>query len=323
MADTILHQIVRDAPDLAPATKKVFLSDLDAWTAFAGDDPSRWTRARAQEFYSSLLSRMKSQSANRLMATLTYAASWWAKREQNEKLNFAVIQKAPPEETEGRSALTDGQAQALLRVASRADLPERAQLLQRPWALRDTALVVVGLETGMRRMSMQTMLIEKTGVHPKLGYEVTEVRLKGQRAPARYPVPLSESAVAALTPWLQFLAQKGIEKGAVWRRLTKRVKGVEVGKGLSAQSIFDIVVKLGGEAGIEHLTPHIFRHTFISWRLAAGWTPQQVAAVTGHQLPRTLNVANIDIGAMSHYADPKVFAPTISTATPSWLRPRK
>jgi hypothetical protein len=110
-SDSLLHTIVREAPDLAASTKAIYLSDLDAWIAFAGDNPSGWTRTRAQEFYSSLLSRMKPQSANRLMATLTYAAGWWASREQDPKLDFSVIRKAPPIESEGKDAIREEQAQ--------------------------------------------------------------------------------------------------------------------------------------------------------------------------------------------------------------------
>ena len=324
MADTILHSIVRDAPDLAPSTKTTFLSDLDAWVAFAGENPAGWTRTRAQEFYSSLLSRMKTQSANRLMATLTYAAGWWAKREQNDRLDFSVIQKAPPGEREDKDAITEEQAQKLLAAASRAALTPPLRALQMPWILRDTALVVVGLETGMRRMSLADMAIERTGLG-KAGFPMTKVRLKGQRAPARYEVPLSQAAQDALEPWLAFLAKNGITKGAVWRRFSLRArdaKNATIGGGLTTQSVYNIVVKLGAEAGIADLTPHIFRHTFITWRLLAGWTPQQIAAVTGHQLPRRTfeGVPNADIGAMNKYVDAKAFAATVSTATPAWLQ---
>lgn len=326
MPDTILHKLVREAPDLASSTKTTFLSDLDAWVAFAGEDPAGWTRARAQEFYSSLLGRMKAQSANRLMATLTYAAGWWAKREHNDRLDFSVIQKAPPEETEGKDAITEEQAQQLLAAASRASLPPQIRALQTPWILRDTALVTVGLETGMRRMSLADMAIERTGIG-KGGYPMTRVRLKGQRAPARYEVPLSEAAQAALEPWLAYLAQHDITKGAIWRRFSHRIrdaKSAKIGGGLTTQSVYDIVTKLGAEAGIENMTPHIFRHTFITWRLFAGWTPQQVAAVTGHQLPRrSFTMPDADIGAMNNYVDPKMFAPRVSTATPAWLQPKR
>lgn len=326
MPETVLHKLVREAPDLAASTKTTFLSDLDAWVAFAGDNPAAWTRTKAQEFYSSLLGRMKPQSANRLMATLTYAAGWWAKREQNEKLDFSVIQKAPPEEVEGKDAITEEQAQQLLAAASRSSLSPQLRSLQTPWILRDTALVVVGLETGMRRMSLADMAIERTGIG-KGGYPMTRVRLKGQRLPARYEVPLSEAAQAALQPWLAYLAQNGITKGAVWRRFTHRTrdaKSAKLGDGLTTQSVYDIVKDLGAKAGIENMTPHIFRHTFITWRLLAGWTPQQVAAVTGHQLPRrSFTLPDADIGAMNNYVDPKAFAPRVSTATPSWLLRRK
>ena len=205
--------------------------------------------------------------------------------------------------------MTEEQAQRLVATASAYQHPR-----DQPRALRDRALCVVGLETGMRRMSLESMLLERTGMG-KNGFAISEVKLKGMPASYRFPVPLSTAALAALEPWVAFLRQNGITKGPIWRSLQKRIGGVKIGKGFTSQAIYDVVVKHAKTAKIDILTPHIFRHTFISWRLDANWTPQQVAAVTGHQLP----MGQGNIGAMHKYADPKMFGPRVSTATPEWL----
>lgn len=314
--DTILHKIVRESPSLAATTKRTYLTDVTSWVAFAGTDPKNWTRWRAQEFYTHLCTRMKTQSANRVMATLNYVGSWWAKMEARPELDFSLIQKGKPDDVDEREAITPEQAQRLLQQARTARNP-----LDRPRALRDEALFVIGLETGMRRISLESMLIEQTGHDAKLGYVVTRVKLKGKPPKYRYPVPLSEAAVAALTPWLGFLKQHSLTTGSVWRSLGKRTQGVQIGKSLTSQSLYDITVHHGAAVGLPDLTPHIFRHTFITWRLDAGVPPEQIAAVTGHQLPLKFARGDrqVNLGAMAGYIDPKFGAAKVSTGTPPWL----
>lgn len=319
--ETILHEIVRDAPGLRDSTKRTYLVDINAWVTFAGTDRQHWTRYTAQKFYAALLERMTVRSANRVMATLAYAGHWFATKEGNPQLDFSIIQKKAAEATLGHGhdseaddgkALTVSEAQQLLAAigAARQRDPQRTA--------RDLAITVLGLETGMRRMSFESMLIQLTS--KREGHEplVTDVLLKG--LPDRYPIALSATAVLALEPWLRFLREAKVTRGPVWRSL--RAAGTRapntkptVGAGFTAQAIYDMVLKYGGKAKVE-LTPHTFRHTFISWRLAAGWTPQQIAAITGHQLPRGIGDP---IGAMRRYIDPRVFWPTVSTATPAWL----
>lgn len=316
LPDTILHKIVRESPSLAASTKRLYLTDVTAWVAFAGADPAGWTRWKAQEFYTHLCGRMKIQSANRVMATLAYVAGWRAKMEARPELDFSQIQKARPDDVNEREALTPAQAQQLLQVAG--TLHGEAD---RPRMLRDVALFTVGLETGMRRISLESMRLELTGHDAKLGYVVTRVRLKGKPPKYRYPVPLSEAAVVTLERWTAFLAAHGLTTGPVWRSLGRRIEGLEIGKSLSAQSLYDITVKHGEAAGLPAVTPHIFRHTFISWRLDAGVPPEQIAAITGHQLPLRLARGDrqVDLGALAGYVDPKFGAAKASSATPPWL----
>ncbi len=312
--DTILHQLVRESPSLAQSTIGTYLSDLNAWIEFAGEDPKGWTRYKAQKFYTHLRERMRTQSANRIMATLAFAAGWWAKMEGKPELDFSVIQKARPDDIEEREAMTDEQAQQLLEVITRKKKaePQRAR--------RDIALVVTGLETGMRRMSLSSMRFDQMGpiVVDGKNVLVANVQLKG--SPKLYAVAVSETAEAALAPWLAFLNESKIDKGPVWRSLRQPGRRLLIGNALTGQAIYDLVVRYGEEAKIEGLTPHIFRHSFISWRLAAGWTPQQVASITGHQLPRALGLASGDIGTMHDYVTPSVFWPKVSTGTPAWLQ---
>ena len=306
---TALHDIVIQSHDLAPLTRTKYLRDLDTWVAFAGKDPHDWTRATAQRFYNSLLQRMKPQSANRLFASVRYASSWWAKRENNPALDFAVIQQATRQRNRAvRRALEPEEAQRLIATCNGST----------PIDLRDRALIVVGLETGMRRMSLGAMQIEQLKM-AREGYPVALVPIKGS-AGELYPVPLSDAAIAAITPWRDWLRSKRITKGPLFRTLPRKVDGrgkltVDVGPGgLSSSAIYKMIATRADAAGIGHMHPHIFRHTFITWRMQAGLQPYQVATITGHKLAGLPGM-----GALGGYIDASRIANEARQSTPTWL----
>jgi len=273
--DTLLHQLVRGAHDLAPLTRARYLADLDAWIAFAGANPTGWTRTRAQEYYNRLLGHMKPQSANRTMAALGYASRWWHTR--HDGVDFAVVQQAAAQTTAARRALDTAEAQALLATCAGTSAPD----------LRDSALIVLGLETGMRRMSMAGATLE--GLVRQHDYLTARVPLKG-RGEDLFAVPLSDTAVAAIEPWRRWLRGHKITKGALFRALPRKVDAQgRTGHGVSPTpltevGIYKIIAHRAEQAGLERCYPHILRHTFITWRLQAGLAPYEIAAITGHRL---------------------------------------
>jgi integrase len=308
MADTILHQIVKTSLRLSKKTRTDYLRDIDLWIDFAGTNPAGWTRYRAQEFYNHLLERMKPQSANRIMAALAHASSWWAKKENQPELHFAVVQTAPDDDKAPRRALTHDEAITLLATCAAGS----------PIDLRDRAMFVVGLETGMRRMSLQGMTLE-TIKNAREGYPVAPVPIKGS-GDTLYPVPLSDTAVAALAPWRAWLRKQKVTTGSVFRSLHRKIaRGTgrldyNVGEGLSLVSIYKIVERRAEKCGLEHMHPHIFRNTFVTWRMVAGLTPYQIAAITGHKMANLPGLAGMGV-----YIDPARLGEEARRSTPGWL----
>lgn len=309
--NTILHQIVATSPDLASSTRKKYLDDLDVWLSFAGADPNGWTRYRAQDFYQSLLLRMKPQSANRLFASIRYASKWWATSENNPALDFAVIRIAPPARPKKFYPLDQIEATQLILTCES----------QTPLDRRDLALIVVGLETGMRRMSLAGMQLEAIG-KPN-GYPAVAVPLKGHGTDL-YPVPLSSTAMQALDNWRQWLWAQKVKTGPVLRRLTKRAEATkrsvtiawDVGDdGISETMIHKVIVHRAELAGIQrhdrHIHPHLLRHTFMTWRDSAGVSLSRIAAITGHDAP--------ELGAMGGYLDKVTLGAEARETTPAWL----
>lgn len=309
MSKSELHEIVERGHDLAPSTRARYLRDLDEWIEFAGADPKNWTPRMAEDFYAKLLERMKPQSANRFIAALHYAAEWRAK--QQTIPNFVVIRRAMRGEVEERSAMTQDQAQKLIAaVYGKSD----------PLSMRDLAMFVVELETGMRRMSLQSMTWETIGVDDKLQYPVARVITKGH-GKLRQPIPLSDTALKALEPWRQWRGSP--KQGPVFVALGRDGKAARTP--ISATAIQKIVATRAQQAGIGHLHPHIFRHTFVTWRLNAGLMPHEVSVVTGHKLSGLgamsgFQMGSVQLGAMASYIDMHAVGEKVRNSTPAWLK---
>lgn len=302
MAQSKLHEIVQNANDLAPTTRERYLRDLNQWIDFAGADPAGWTRRRASAFYATLLGRgMKPQSANRLMASVAYASRWWAHYEHDPNLDFAGVQAARAKDKKPQHALDEETARRLLATCDASIA-----------GVRDFALLVVGLETGMRRMSLAGMTIEDTllGPTPRRAYPAAFVPLKG-KDPAW--IPLSDTAVAALRPWLQVLAEHGAHAGPVFRPLAWRGGRRAIATcALSKSALWKILDDRAQAAGLRHINPHLLRHTFVTWRVALRLQPHEIAAITHHDLGKAL-------GALGGYMDLDEIGGRVRNATPPWL----
>jgi site-specific recombinase XerD len=311
---SLLHDIVLKSPNLAPGSREKYARDLDAWIAFASADPQRWTRQCAQDFYTHLIGErgLRPQSANRLMASVRFASRWWALRENRPDLDFALIQPAKPANHLDKRALTDVEAQRILATCDHS-----------PLGRRDCALLVLGLETGMRRMSMASARIEGTVLGPSvvrgvtIPYPTISVLVKGH-GEERTPIPLSDTATMALGPWRKWLlAHDRSGKGPLFRGMVKGIaddgrNSYSIGTTtISDSGIQKIIHRHAIAAGLQHANPHMFRHTFITWRTAAGLRFHEIAAITGHTLPK--------LGALADYVDPIAIGEKARLATPSWL----
>lgn len=309
MSKSVLHGIVENAPDLAPSTRNKYLRDLNAWLVFAGDNPHNWTRATAQRFYQSMLDRgVAPRSANRVMWAVNYASKWWAHQESRPELDFGVVRRAKDREAPKKhQTLTPDTAHKLLMAC----------VGPTPLDVRDFTICVVELETGMRRMSLASMTWSDTRLDQT---PATSVLSKGH-GDERMLVPLSDTAATALRFWRDRHAglsgSKSTKNGPVFCGITKRIS--KTGKftwtlskqPLSATAIQKRVAVRGVAAGIGHIHPHLFRHTFVTWRMEAGLQPYEVASITGHKVA--------GIGALGGYIDMATVGARVRSTTPPWL----
>lgn len=293
-----LHEIVIEAHDIAETTRANYLNDLSQWIAFAGADPAGWTRRRAQAFYTGLLKRMKPQSANRLMASVQYASRWWAHLENDPTLDFARVPNAKAKDKRPQQALTEDQAQRLLGTCD-----------QSMRGLRDFALLVVGFETGMRRMSLEGMRIEDTlySGGQRWPYPATFVPIKG-RDPGW--IPLSDTVLLALRPWISAIDRS---EGPVFCALRRRGGHLSpTSAALSRSAMVKDLAKRAELAGLQGFHIHLLRHTFVTWRVEQKLQPHEIASITHHDVTKAL-------GALGGYMDTREIGGRVRNATPAWL----
>lgn len=305
---TVLHQILMRG-GFSPVTKEKYRGIIDRWVAYAGADPTGWTRDAAQDWYDSLLEGgLKVQSANQYLSSLRYVSRWYATKSGG--VDFAIVQTQRGKKGQKR---TSSEAPVLGEE-------EIATLLMRtaigePADMRDFAMIVVALETGMRRISLRGM--DLGAFKQRAGYTLVTVPIKGAGGEETFDVPLSDVATAALGPWLDWLRDKPrrVKDGPVFRHVSKNHLDADP---LSLTAINDIVAARASDAGIRHVNPHMFRHTFITSRTNAGHSPIAIAEITGHK-PSAIVVdgTRIKLGAMSTYMHGDV--EKIRNSTPAWL----
>lgn len=319
---TILHEIL-DRSGFSPVTRDKYALVIDRWIDFAGTDPRGWTRVKAQEWYDSLIEGgLKPQSANTYLASLRYVSKWYATRTNDSANDFAIVQKRrgrsrDEDDDDNAPILTVDEARDLLAGCTPNGRFETAA------DRRDFTMIVLALETGMRRMSLRGALIE--ALNEKRGYPAIKVPIKGDGGEQTFNVPLSDTAVRVLRDWIGWLNRHRIKNGPVFRRLSLRVadndaRYLEPGDAqITDTGINEIVARRAKSAELRHVNPHMLRHTFISWRNQAGLTPFDVAAITGHKVTAiAFGGVQVRPGAMQTYIHRDV--DQIRNSTPEWLR---
>jgi site-specific recombinase XerD len=139
-------------------------------------------------------------------------------------------------------------------------------------ARRNTALIRLLADSGMRRGEVAGLLVadldfSRDGL----------ILLRGETSKGRRDrlVPLSRAAVAALDKYLRVRGSHP-HASTPWLWLGKRGR-------LTDSGVLQVVEKLGRQAGIAGLHPHVFRHTFAHNSLSAGLGEGDVMAIAGWQ----------------------------------------
>lgn len=280
---TELEQLVSVSQRLRPRTKAIYISAVKSFIKFAGPSSHNWTPEAVMHWQQIRSKQTKNQSVNLQLAGIKYAAKRLALIKRDPNLNFAApIEMLRVESKIRKRAISVEDGQALLATCDSASGID----------IRDRAILMLGFRTGMRRAAIIGIQFKKIA-HNRIG-----IILKGNH---EHDVYLDSESHAALITWMQWLEASGASMKPdtyVFRALSEnKVEGVITIRGkLSESAIYRMVSERGKSIGLK-LSPHVMRHSFVSWSIDAGVPHHRIREVTGHKTDAMIRHYTTDLQA--------------------------
>lgn len=260
------------AENKSPNTIHTYLAALDAFNAYLKRTgmPTALSAIR-REHLEAYIVALQEQGKRPASVSLAYRSLQpffkWALSEDEistspmERMRPPIVPEEPPE------VLSAQQLGALLKVCAGDDFEAR----------RDTAIVRLLVDTGMRRGELTGLKVDDVG----FDNDVVIVMGKGRRPQA---CPYGNKTAKALDRYLRARKRHSAAGSA---NLWLGARGA-----LTDNGVLQMIRRRGREAGIEQLHPHRFRLTFAHLMLAdgmqegdlmrlAGWRSRQMLARYG------------------------------------------
>ena len=270
------HSELRDhllAQGRSEGTVASYLSDIAhfaRWLEKARDKqlkPGSFSPSDVRQYKHHLQTVKKAAAAtiNRRITALR-AYSQWAlstgKTNQDSLLGIKSVSESKPD-----PKLLNREEQAALLEQVSHNLSTAATRASRRQALRDQAIVLTLLHTGLRVSELCSLELRDIELQDNRG----EVRVKSMNGRKSRSVPLNSDTRQAMRSWLAVRPQ--VENQALF--VGKH------GEPASPLLVQRLLSELGRRAGLE-VTPHALRHTFAKNLVDQGVSLEKVAQLLGH-----------------------------------------
>lgn len=273
--------------DRSDATVKGYLADLrDFGTWFEqtnGEElgPQVVTPTDVREYRQHLIivHQNKANTVNRRLAALS-AFMTWAKV-------TGQVDTDPTEFVRGISQVSGGphyldrKEQFALQRAIEKDLQIAHLRYPKRWVSRqrDGSMVTFLLHTGLRLNEALGLRIGDLEISERKGMVIVRQGKGGKQR----NVPLNGDARKAVQDWLAVRPKDGSDY--VWIAVENDQEG-----SLSGRSVQRVIHRIGQDAGLNRLTPHVLRHTFGKNLVDSGVGLEKVAALLGHSSLNTTRI---------------------------------
>ena len=165
--------------------------------------------------------------------------------------------------------LSSGEIDAILTACQKDNSPE---------GVRDAAIIGVSYGCGLRRAEVAALNLSD------YDREAGSLKVHGKRNKERL-VYLPEGAKSLLADWLTI---RGESDGALFRRLVISGRRANSDRdNMTCQSVYAILQKRAGEAGVKDVSPHDLRRTYVSNLLDKGNDLVTVSKMVGHDNVQT------------------------------------
>jgi len=274
------------AANRSPATISSYLSDcgaLEAWLAERGTDLLDATRDDIRAYLESLLDAGKAPAtaARRYRSYVQFYK--WAHSEDEIATN-PMLKVSPPKVTaDPPPIIRDPEMNKLLEVCRRNAQPrpprgvegetEAGARRRKFEGVRDLAMILVLASTGIRAGELMGIRVGDVN----LEYETVSVSGKT----GRRNVPLLPKVITEVEKYLR--ARRRHPQGAHTDALWIGDRGA-----LSDSGLRQMLDRRCDEAGIGHINPHRFRHTFAHLAKSRGVSDDALMAVAGWKSPQML-----------------------------------
>ncbi len=275
------------AQDMAELTINGYLTDIGLcarWFEQTNNEPFRPeavtpTDLREYRQYLLINERRKASTVNRRFAALT-AFMGWAVQQGLISQDPTQDVRHVPQVSPGPKYLDKKQQYALQRAIEK-DVQLSRLRFPRRWVARqrDASLVIFLLHTGLRLQEALDLRLNDVQLSDRKGQVIVQQGKGGKQR----SIPLNADARKALQDWL---AARPKESGEyIWVPVETEPNGA-----LSSRSVQRAILRLGQEAGLENLTPHMLRHSFAKNLVDSGTGLEKVAALLGHASLNTTRI---------------------------------
>lgn len=300
LVESPLIETIRTRKNLKDETRRVYLRAVDDFLRFAGTDPDKnWNYAAVEDWRDKLRERglepeSKQRRAGRPLGThsvtvylkgLRFAAKRYAARATRpDRIVLDFTQGVDVPESDGsigtkkRYAIPEASAIAMLATCRGDSLGD----------VRDRAILTLGFRTGMRRRGMAGIRLEDFATSP-LGEFVIYITLKGGR---RHDVPLDSVCIGATGRWCALLRERRVVSGPFFWTVT----GDRLRAPMTPADIYRTVKARARLAGVsEPVTPHVMRHSAISYMVARGVPVYRIKRITGQKSDDIISLYTTDL----------------------------
>lgn len=229
--------------------------------------PQNLTPTDVREYRQYLISvkKAKPSTINRHLSAIR-SFSNWAKNSGATSYSFAENIKCVAQQSQAPKWLDKKEQAALIREVEKRVLTAKTEPARRQ-AARDQAILVILLNTGLRVSELVGLELSDVTVTDRKG----EIRVRAGKGMKERVIPLNDTARKAIRAWLSVRPEHSSKNLFISQRGPA-----------STRAIQSILEDIGKDARIDHLTPHMARHTFAKNLVNSGVSLEKVAMLLGH-----------------------------------------
>lgn len=269
---------------LSPLTAKAYRQDVEAFLDWLGRPANALGAVNADDiiaYRNTLLAKLKPATVARRLSTLRNFFDLCAEYgiTQSNPARASRVKSPRVSPHSNTAGLNRQQAERLLAQ------PDRAT----PVGIRDYAILSLMVHTGLRRA--EVCAIRLGHLRDKSGFPVLVVTGKGHKERDLKILPWLWQAIVS------YIAASGRQmqpESWLFVPYTRRPGWgspdayiPDDTRALSDDAVWAIVQRYATRAGLDDITPHSLRHTFITLALAGGAPLHKVQYAAGHADPRT------------------------------------